>query len=274
LRACGWSLGALAVTGTYARFIEPHWLEVTRPRLPIANLPDALVGKTLLQLSDLHIGRRVSDTYMMHALDHASALNADIVAYTGDFVSYSKRTFERLRNVFPHAPRGRLATVGILGNHDYGLNWSHRELAAKVVAMTTAHGVKMLRNDVCEVEGLQIAGMDDLWAKQFRPEQVIPRLDVKRAAIALSHNPDTADLHAWGDFRGWILAGHTHGGQVKLPFLPPPILPVRNKRYAAGAYDCPGGRRMYINRGVGHLLPVRFNVRPELTLFTLARPNA
>jgi predicted MPP superfamily phosphohydrolase len=77
------------------------------------------------------------------------------------------------------------------------------------------------------------------------------------------------DLPGWGAFNGWVLAGHTHGGQCKAPFLPPPILPVKNKRYSSGEFALAGGRRLYINRGVGTYLPVRFNVRPEVTVFTL-----
>ena len=95
-----------------------------------------------------------------------------------------------------------------------------------------------------------------------------------RATIVLSHNPDVLDLPIWGDVRGWVLAGHTHGGQVKPPFLPPPVLPVRNKRYTAGAFDVGPGRALYINRGLGFLIQVRFTVRPELTLFTLVRSVA
>ena len=70
---------------------------------------------------------------------------------------------------------------------------------------------------------------------------------------------------------GWILSGHTHGGQCKPPFLPPPLLPVRNRRYTSGEIDATGGRRLYISRGVGHTMMVRFNARPEVTVFTLQR---
>jgi predicted MPP superfamily phosphohydrolase len=87
----------------------------------------------------------------------------------------------------------------------------------------------------------------------------------------LSHNPDTVDEPGWGRYAGWILAGHTHGGQCKPPFLPPPLLPVRNRRYTAGEFTLSGGRRMYISRGIGHLQRVRFNVRPEVTVFHLDR---
>lgn len=92
-------------------------------------------------------------------------------------------------------------------------------------------------------------------------------------ALALSHNPDSVDLPGWENHAGWILAGHTHGGQCKPPFLPPPLLPVANRRYTAGEFRLSGGRRLYVSRGVGHLTRVRFNVRPEVTLFEL-RPTA
>src|SRR6476661_3164528 len=82
------ALGAVATAGVYARCIELHWLETVRRPLPIARLPETLVGKTLLQISDLHIGRRVSDAYIARAFAQANALNADLIAYTGDFVSW------------------------------------------------------------------------------------------------------------------------------------------------------------------------------------------
>lgn len=98
------------------------------------------------------------------------------------------------------------------------------------------------------------------------------RLLLPRApTIVLCHNPDAQDEPIWHGVRGWVLAGHTHGGQVKPPFLPPPVLPVRNKRYSSGTFDVGPGRTHYINRGIGHLIQVRFNVRPEITQFTLER---
>ena len=87
--------------------------------------------------------------------------------------------------------------------------------------------------------------------------------------LVLCHNPDACDLNVWAGYQGWILAGHTHGGQCKPPFLPAPLLPVRNRRYTAGAFELTGNRQLYISRGIGHLQRVRFNVRPEVTVFTL-----
>jgi predicted MPP superfamily phosphohydrolase len=112
-------------------------------------------------------------------------------------------------------------------------------------------------------------GLDDLWGRHFDCARGFADLDPRRPALALSHNPDTVDLPGWDRFHGWILSGHTHGGQCKAPFLPPPLLPVKNRRYTSGAFELSGDRRMYISRGVGHVLRVRFNVRPEVTIFHL-----
>ena len=268
------ALVAAAGVGLYTWRIEPHWLEIVRRPLPIRNLPGELDGLTLLQLSDLHVGPVVDDAYILDTFGRTAALGADIVVLTGDLMSYHAEVFAQLRAIYRHVPLGKLATVAILGNHDYGPNWSRPDLAARVVDELSAFGVRFLRNDSMDVRGLQIAGLDDLWAKRFDPEAVLRALDRERAALVLSHNPDTVDLKVWQGYAGWILAGHTHGGQCKPPFLPPPLLPVQNRLYTSGEFALAGGRRMYVSRGVGHLLRVRFNVRPEATLFELrAEPS-
>ena len=249
--------------------VEPHWLEIVRRPLRIRALPAGLVGRTLVQISDVHVGAQVDDEYVAATFRRVAALQPDLVVLTGDFITYHSRVFEQLPRVYQHFPKGRLATLAILGNHDYGPAWSHPEIAQQVVDTMTPLGITVLRNQISDVEGLQIAGLDDLWGTQFRPEPVLAALDRTRAAIVLSHNPDTVDRPIWGDYNGWILSGHTHGGQCKPPFLPPPLLPVQNRRYTAGEFVLAGDRQLYINRGVGHLLQVRFNVRPEVTVFEL-----
>ena len=255
--------------GGYTWLVEPHWLEVVQRSLPIAGLPLALRGATLVQLSDLHVGPLVSDAYILDSFATVRALNADIVAYTGDFTSYEANVFDHTRRIYQDLPRGRLATVGILGNHDYGPGWAHPEVAAGLADILRGLGVTILRNELTDVAGLQIVGLDDLWGRHFNPIQGFAPFEPRRPALVLSHNPDTVDREGWDRFHGWILAGHTHGGQCKPPFLPPPLLPVENRRYTSGVFDLTGGRRMYISRGIGHVLKVRFNVRPEVTVFRL-----
>lgn len=262
-------VGSLASLGVYTGWVEPHWLEIVRRQLPIRNLPPSLAGRTLVQVSDVHMGLQVDDDYVIGAFEHIAALQPDILVFTGDFITYHPDVFEQFPGVYRFFPAGRLATLAILGNHDYGPAWSHPEIADRVVESITPFGVTVLRNEIREVAGLQIAGLDDLWGKRFRPEPVLAALDPMRAALVLSHNPDTVDRPVWSDYHGWILSGHTHGGQCKPPFLPPPLIPVQNHRYTAGEFALAGDRRLYISRGVGHLLQVRFNVRPEVTVFEL-----
>lgn len=255
----------------YTFKIGPHHVEFVRGDMPISGLPARLDGLTLAHMTDIHVGPQVADSYVAGVFERVRELAPDIIVYTGDYISEEHGIQKHATRVYANLPRGRLATVASLGNHDYGSRWSDPSEAAWVAQMLRDNGVTVLRNEIADVEGLQVIGMDDLWADQFDPKEAFASHDRKRASLVLSHNPDTADEDGWGDYAGWILSGHTHGGQCKPPFLPPPMLPVRNKRYTAGEFDLGNNRRLYVNRGVGHLLPVRFNVRPEVAVFTLRR---
>lgn len=268
LHAAGASIGAAGL-GLYTWRVEPHWLECVRRPLPIRKLPPRLAGRTLVHMSDIHVGTQVEDEYVVATFRRIARLQPDVVVFTGDFMSYHARVFEQLGAVYRHFPLGRLATLAVLGNHDYGPAWSRLDLAQRVVETMQPFGITVLRNGIHEIDGLQIVGLDDWWADQCRPQDVLPQIDRARAAIVLTHNPDTVDLHGWEHYESWILAGHTHGGQCRPPFLPAPLLPVRNRRYTAGEFALSGNRRLYISRGVGHLMQVRFNVRPEVTYFEL-----
>ena len=292
------TLASAAAVGLYAWQIEPHWVELVRRPMRLPNLPPSLAGRTLLQLSDLHIGPKVDSGYLIETLQEAERLRPDVVAFTGDFISYfSTDQFDELTRVIAHVPRGRLGTVASLGNHDFGVAWRQLEVARRVEDILRAGGITVFRNGLHVIDGLQIAGLGDYWSPDFgqvrrvrelltepphamgAPEiwtaqRFLGQLDRSLPTIVLCHNPDAVDEPIWRDLRCWVLAGHTHGGQCKPPFLPPPILPVRNERYTAGEFDIGGGRTLYINRGLGHLIQVRFNVRPEMTLFTLEAPAA
>ena len=281
----------------YTLFVEPHWVEVVHRPMRLANLPAELAGRTLLQVSDLHVGPRVSSDYLIAALRQAQALEPDFVAATGDFVSYrSAREYAELARVLRHLPRGRLGTVASLGNHDYGVAWRDLDVADEVSRVVADAGAVVLRNEWRLISGIQFAGLGDYWSPEFGATpgaahgmftpltaardpfarridatSMLRELDPTLPTVVLSHNPDAQDEPIWQDVRGYVLAGHTHGGQVKPPFLPPPLLPVRNRRYAAGEIGVAPARTLYVNRGLGHLIQVRFNARPEMTLFTLQR---
>lgn len=266
--------GAGLLAGLYSWQVEPFWLEIVRVTMPVRNLPGELVGKTLMQISDTHVGNRFDRQYLIDSFRKAQALAPDFVVYTGDFINYeNEEQFDQLAEVYAHAVKGRWGTLGVLGNHDYGKDWREEAVARQVVAVLEKKGIHILRNEESTIRGLNIIGLDDWWATNFKPELVMNRISANTPQLVLCHNPDVADLPIWNRYRGWILAGHTHGGQCKAPFLRPPLLPVKNKAYVAGQVDLGDGRTLYINRALGHLIQVRFNVRPEITLFKLVRES-
>jgi predicted MPP superfamily phosphohydrolase len=257
---------------TYAHWIEPFWLEVTRRDLSIAHLPQSLDGKTLLQLSDVHIGP-VANDYLTRVWRTGTALAPDIVAFTGDWVSWrGPEQLQQLESHLPHFPRGRMATVSVLGNHDYGFRWRDQRVSDAIVGRVRDAGITVLRNEVMEIDGLAMAGIDDYWSPYAQPEKALATWTRETPTLVLNHNPDCMDERSrWNGYDGWVLSGHTHGGQCRSPFLAPPIMPVKNKRYTSGEIALEDGRRVYISRGVGFNLQARLDVRPELTLFTLRR---
>jgi uncharacterized protein len=264
------TLSAGAISALYAWQIEPFWLEFVRIKMPIKNLPKELIGKTLMQISDMHIGDRFDYNYISDSFKKAQKWNPDFVVYTGDFVSYkSEKQYAQLKEVFQNVVTGKLGTVGILGNHDYGKNWQESSVADTIVGILKEHNLPILRNEQKQFNGLNIIGLDDYWGTNFQPQNAMNNINHDLANLVLCHNPDVVDEPVWNDYKGWILSGHTHGGQCKPPFLDAPIIPVKNSKYIAGKIDIEDGRTLYINRALGHLWQLRFNVRPEITVFEL-----
>ncbi len=269
-----WSAGAAAAGGAglglYSWRFEPHWVEVVERDLTIEHLPAELVGSRLVQISDLHVGAVVDDDYMKNAVAKVSALNPDLLVITGDFVTYqSPRDVDKCLSHLSDLKPARLATIGIAGNHDYGLGCTQPEVARRLEKGLDQLGIRLLRNEIADVAGLSICGLDDLWGGDFQVSRTLRDLPTASASLVLCHNPDGLDYPDWEGYRGWILSGHTHGGQCRFPIVGTPLLPVRNRRYVAGEIPLDDGRRVYINRGLGYLRRVRFQVRPEITVFTL-----
>jgi predicted MPP superfamily phosphohydrolase len=265
-----------AVFVWHAVRIAPHRLDVVRRALPVEGLPEALVGRTVLQISDVHAGGLMDDGYLSASFERLRALAPDFIVWTGDHVSFRfGDPLPRLAAVLHHAPRGRLGSFAVLGNHDYGSGhpWSvyHEHLAVAVCGVLEQAGITVLRNASRSVEGLAFIGLDELRSGRLDLQRAFADVPPGAPAIVLCHNPDAADRADWDGRRAWILSGHTHGGQVKPPFMAPPLTQVRNRRYTAGEAEAAPGRRVYVSRGIGYILPVRLGVPPEVTLFTLER---
>ncbi|HMO18771.1 MAG TPA: metallophosphoesterase [Oligoflexia bacterium] len=263
--------GSTLFGSLYSIKVEPYWLEIVERTMPLKNLPRELAGATLMQISDIHIGDRFDMDFIIESFSLASSLNPDFVVYTGDFITLERNKqlskFEKMASLFP---RGKIATSGVLGNHDYGLKWSDDKMADLITSTLYSHDIRILRNEKFTIKGISFIGIDEYWGPNFNPAKALKNYSPQEPTITLCHNPDVCDIPVWNNYSGWILSGHTHGGQVRPPFLPPPILPVKNKRYTSGEFKLDDNRFLYINRALGTLWPVRFNVRPEITLFKLA----
>jgi predicted MPP superfamily phosphohydrolase len=199
----GSATAALGV-GAYTWRVEPHWVSVVRRDMAVRNLPSEMQGRTLAQISDLHVCPKVDSDYLGACLREVSALQPDVVAVTGDFVSSASRErFEEVARVFENLAPPPLGCFAVFGNHDFGERWSDMTLAGHLEKRLTEIGVTVLRNASRDVRGLRIAGVDDLWGPNFRPAEVLPKLGAEEPAVVLCHNPDAAG----GFCRGTRTAG-------------------------------------------------------------------
>lgn len=260
--------------GVYIWRIEPRWVEWNHYVMPIKNLPESLVDKKLVQISDIHIGETVDEEYIIKQFKKISDINPDILVFTGDYISavnINQAPFDQLQKILEYSPKGKLATVAILGNHDYGILARNGSRADSLVQILVNNGFTVLRNTNLNINGLNVIGIDDYWGTNFYPDIAMDLYKREKANLVLVHNPDVCDLDVWNGYDGWILSGHTHGGQVRLPFSKASIIPVDNKNYDEGLKHLSNGRTLYINKGLGHSIRVRWNVRPEITVFTLKK---
>jgi uncharacterized protein len=244
---------------------EPSWIEVRAVSMPLPRLAPEFSGYRVVQLSDIHADRWMTADRLANIVDRVNRLKPDLVVLTGDFVTRSAEEFSPNLAVLSHLnPVDK--TLAVMGNHDV---WTNPIL---IQGALESAGVQVLNNQVATLERkstqLSIAGVDDIWAKHDRLDQVLAALPSEGAAILLAHEPDFADQSAATGRFDLELSGHSHGGQVKLPFVKR-ILPPLAYKYPIGQYKV-GNMIQYTNRGVGMSgLPFRFNCRPEITVFTL-----
>lgn len=266
----------LAVAGAagYAWRIEPLWVEVVRRDMPIPGLDKAFNGTTLIQLSDLHVGSTMPISHFEKWLAWVNDQSPDLVVLTGDTVHYGNRSAALAAAGLVTSLRAKEGVFASFGNHEWGatcMGGGRSDVAAQVTNIFTACGIKLLLNQSVVIKknaaSLYVVGVEDYWSTQFDPDAAFAGLPADAPVIVLSHNPDTF-LEMLDRPFAWMLAGHTHGGQVNLPLVGPPMLPLNHKEFVAGHYTM-GGKNLYVNRGLGWLMRLRFNARPEITVFTL-----
>lgn len=239
---------------SYPLYWEPRWLDVTHRRIGIAGLHRPL---KLLHLSDLHYGFRVPLSLIHDAVTLGLAGKPDLICLTGDYVTnnwvdHPMALLDVLRRLPSAAP-----TFAVLGNHD----------VSPVGEILIQAGITLLENTSALFEQVSIVGLADLWNDGVNPEAAFAHCPPAARRIVLAHNPDTKDYLKEYDW-SLLLCGHTHGGQVVVPFLGPRVYGVRDQRMLAGLHEW-RGRSVYVTRGVGSLWGVRFNCRPEVSLLNL-----
>ncbi|MGF1571357.1 MAG: metallophosphoesterase [Nodosilinea sp.] len=261
--------------------------------VPIRDLPPHLDGCKIVQLSDFHFdGQRLSTRLLEATIAQVNALNADLIALTGDYVTHDPAPIYQLSSYLRQL-QSRYGTVAVLGNHD-NLRLGDRRT---ILDELTRQGIQTLWNEVSYPLGkdFPVVGLADFWSKDFNPDRAMASLSDTTPRLVLSHNPDSAAvLSTWRvDLQ---LSGHTHGGQIVLPLLGPvPALlqklrlsvldklpkplcyinrrcvkVVRHWEWASGLHPV-GTNWLYVNRGLGTYAPGRFRCPPEVTLLRLVR---
>jgi len=249
-----------------------NWLKVETVRLELARLPRAFSGFRLAQISDIHMGGWMNLDRFQQVADLVAAQKPDVLLITGDFLyghrftGASKQWIKDLIKVLSPLAAS-VPSFAVLGNHDY---WTSPETVREMLCLS---GIMDLTNTVFTLRradgDLHLCGLDDIRHGDARLDDVVTQLREDDAAILLVHEPDFADISAATGKFDLQVSGHTHGGQVVIPFYGPPVLPLSGRKYPSGLYKV-GNMFQYTNRGVGvDRMPIRWNCPAEITVFEL-----
>ncbi len=255
----------------YARYAEPRWLDTEKLSLSFTRWPEALNGLRVVQFSDLHFGYHFGVEALRRLVDRINGLEPDLVCFTGDLVDYGVGPEGPAASHLLRGLKSRLGVYAVLGNHDY-----YGGLTEDVVKVLAEGGVTLLRNQSARLElngaAFRVAGVEDQWEGKPDLDKALNGVKPEEFVLLLSHCPDYADLAVQHNV-DLQLSGHSHGGQVRLPFVGSVVTPAYSKKYIQGHYSLEAGKlQVYVNRGIGvSVYPIRFLCRPELTLFTMRR---
>jgi hypothetical protein len=262
--------GKAIITGTE----DPRLVSV---EIPLARLPAAWDGLTIVQLSDFHYDPVLAVPPIRKAIEITNHLRPDLIVLTGDFVTVPP--FAKVLHTKKHSARvaepcaallgelsAPLGIFAVLGNHDADTDPEF------IVECLQANRIQVMRNSSVPLERqgkrLWLAGVDDVLEGNPDLDLTLKGIPGDEAVIALVHEPDYARRVAKHPV-DLQLSGHTHGGQIVLPLVGPPYLPPLGQRYLKGLYKL-DTLTLYTNVGLGTIrVPIRLNCPPEVTLFKL-----
>jgi predicted MPP superfamily phosphohydrolase len=259
-------LVAVSATSAYARLVEPYNYLVSQTNIFIRDLPERFEGFRITQLTDVHHSRILGLDEVRRVVGLAQQTKPDMFVLTGDYTTSYRRFIEPCAETLGklNAPEGVWA---VLGNHDH---YTDPELTVRALER---HHIAVLTNANTSIrrgpDAIQLAGIDDwTWAATDWPAAFVGIGD-KSPIVLLSHQPRVLDFPETEKV-SLILSGHTHGGQIDLPFLGAPArFATEDLKYARGLFRR-GDTQLYVSTGTGVIgLPVRFGVRPEIAVLKL-----
>jgi len=257
----------------WAFVIEPSRLVIHRETLQIPNWQTEHNGLKIALLTDLHVGSpHTGLDKLQKIVDLTNAEQPDLILITGDFMIQDviggkfvepEPIAEVLKGL-----RAPLGVIAVLGNHDWWYDGTH------VTNALRSAGITVLENQSQKIDlngkSFWVAGIADQWTRSPNIQGTLRNIDPNEPVIVMTHNPDI--FPSVPARVSLTLAGHTHGGQVDLPFLGRPLVPSRfGEKYAAG-HIIEDGKNLFVGTGIGtSIYPVRFRVPPEIVILTLGK---
>ncbi len=285
-------VGLLLVWG----LAEPYFIDVKTFEVSLPNLPDSWEGEQVAVIADLQIGMWLDNVWTVERIvDSIIEARPAAALIAGDFVYHvgedaSPEITQAVSLLEPLADAG-IPTYAVLGNHDYAMPTSkapkNAALAAAVREALEAAGIRVLQNEALPLtlpgasqgalsDALYLVGVGSHVADEDRPEAALAELPDDAPRLALMHHPESFKAFP-ANSAPLAVAGHTHGGQFRLPFTPSwtwMSYTSEDEVHADGFIRDYGaaGNQLYVNRGIGFsVVPLRLNAPPELTFFTLYR---
>lgn len=256
----------------YAFFIEPNRLVLRHETIQINQWPNELSGIRIAVISDIHVGGWfIDDEKLRLIVEETNKLQPTLIVIAGDFMSGHPREDKHAADPESFAPKLKgfnapLGVYAVLGNHDWWWGGKAVRQALEV------NGIKVLDDEVAEIShqgtSFWLAGLADLWTRPQNIDDTIAKVPEGKTVIALTHNPDI--FPRVPRRVSLLIAGHTHGGQIRFPFIGPVIQPSKvSDRYVRGQVF-ESSHHLFVTTGIGtSIVPVRFGVPPEIVLLTL-----
>lgn len=247
---------------------EPRLVVVTHPTAIVGGLPAAFDGLRVAVLTDVHHGPYLSRKRVRRLVELANAQTPDLTVILGDVVHRDARyivpAWAELGKL-----RAPLGVYAVLGNHDYweGPAQTRQAMARAGITDATQRAFRLARQG----QRLYVVGLDDLWEGHADLRAALASVGPSEVALVITHHPDV--FMQQYDRRAVVwLAGHTHGGQIVLPWLMPPVVPSQYGQTLRAGWVERDGCRIYVSRGLGCITPpLRLNCRPELPVIELRR---